>query len=63
MKMTTNEEIDIDFLISLVKARPVLWDKNTVIYHDRVKSKSAWLEICAELNPARKDERAFCKSF
>jgi hypothetical protein len=38
-------EFDID-LISLVEARPVLWDKTDDIYKDRNETKKAWREIC-----------------
>jgi len=32
-------EFDIDFLIFLVEARPVLWDKTDDIYKDRNETK------------------------
>ena len=32
-------EFDIDLLISLVEARPVLWDKTDDIYKDRNETK------------------------
>ena len=38
-------EFDID-LISLVEARPVLWDKTDDIYKDRIETKKAWREVC-----------------
>jgi len=38
-------EFDID-LISLVEARPVLWDKTGDIYKDRNEMKKAWKEVC-----------------
>jgi hypothetical protein len=39
-------EFEIDLLISLVKARPVLWDKADDIYKDRNETKKAWREVC-----------------
>jgi len=39
-------EFDIDLLISLVEARPVLWDKTYDIYKDRNEKKKAWREVC-----------------
>jgi hypothetical protein len=41
-----DSEFDIDLLISLVEARPVLWDKTDDIYKDRNKTKKAWRESC-----------------
>ena len=39
-------EFDVDLLISLVEARPVLWDKTDDIYKDRNETKKAWREVC-----------------
>jgi hypothetical protein len=39
-------EFDIDLLISLVEARPVLWDKTDDTYKDRNETKKAWREVC-----------------
>jgi hypothetical protein len=39
-------EFDIDLLISLVEARPVLWDKTDDIYKDRNETEKAWREVC-----------------
>jgi len=39
-------EFHIDLLISLVEARPVLWDKTDDTYKDRNKTKKAWREVC-----------------
>ena len=39
-------EFDIDLLISLVEARPVLWDKTDDIYEDRNERKKSWTEVC-----------------
>ena len=39
-------EFDIELVISLVEARPVLWDKTDDIYKDRNETKKAWREVC-----------------
>ncbi|XP_055938847.1 uncharacterized protein LOC129968703 [Argiope bruennichi] len=39
-------EIDTEFLIALVKERPILWDKTGGIYRDRHATRMAWKEIC-----------------
>jgi hypothetical protein len=41
-----NFEFDIDLLIFLLEARPVLWDKTDDIYNDRNETKKAWREVC-----------------
>jgi hypothetical protein len=42
-------EFDIELLIWLVEARPVLWDKTDDIYIDRIETKKAWKEVCTYL--------------
>jgi molybdenum cofactor biosynthesis enzyme MoaA len=59
-------EFDNDLLISLVEARPVLWDKTDVIYKDRNETKKAWREVCVSLQEdfeALRDvqKNAFCE--
>jgi len=39
-------EFDVGLFISLVEARPVLWDKMDDIYKDRNETKKARREIC-----------------
>jgi len=41
-------EFDSDFFITLVEARPMLWDKTDDIDKDRneTKRKKAWREVC-----------------
>ena len=39
-------EFDTDLLISLVEARPVLWNKTDDIYKDRNERKKEWSEVC-----------------
>jgi len=38
-------EFDTDLLISLVAARPVLWEKMDDICKERNKTKKAWREV------------------
>jgi len=38
-------KFDTDLLISLVEARPVLWDKTDDIYRDRNETKQARREV------------------
>jgi hypothetical protein len=42
-------EVDVEFLISLVEERPVLWDKTSEEYKDKNLTLAAWTEICAKL--------------
>lgn len=44
------ESIDNDILISLVEARPVLWDKSLDLFKDRNLTRDAWREVCCALN-------------
>jgi hypothetical protein len=39
-------EFDKELLISLVEARPVVWDKTDGIYKDKYEMKKAWIEVC-----------------
>jgi len=39
-------ELDIELLISLVDARPVLWDKKDDVCKDRIETKKARRDIC-----------------
>ena len=39
-------DFQIDLLISLVEASPVLWDKKDDIYKDRNETEKAWTEVC-----------------
>ncbi|CAG9829273.1 unnamed protein product [Diabrotica balteata] len=45
------EGVDEEVLISLVEAKPVIWDKTLEIYKDRNSTKKAWEEVCLALNP------------
>ncbi|XP_071580124.1 uncharacterized protein [Temnothorax nylanderi] len=50
VKMAKIDNFDIKFLITLVEARPVLWDKTFEEYKDKILTKNAWAEICKELH-------------
>jgi hypothetical protein len=43
-------QIDIELLISLIEARPVLWDKASDIYKDRDGTRKTWKEVCEGIN-------------
>lgn len=45
------EEINCEFLISLVQDRPVLWDKLHESYKVREQTRLAWVEIFKAMNP------------
>lgn len=42
--------IDSEILITLVEARPVLWDKSLESYKDRNMTRNGWNEVCIALN-------------
>ncbi|XP_047489225.1 uncharacterized protein LOC125039400 [Penaeus chinensis] len=44
------QELDVELLISLVKDRPVLWDKSLDEYKSRAETTAAWREVCNILN-------------
>lgn len=45
------EGIDAEVLITLIQAKPVLWDKSLDIYKDRIATKNAWGDVCLALKP------------
>lgn len=45
MTKTGDFDFDIELPISLVEARPLLWDKTDGIYNDSNETK-AWTEVC-----------------
>ncbi|KAG8303900.1 hypothetical protein J6590_107220 [Homalodisca vitripennis] len=60
------EFIDNDVLISLVQARPVLWDKTLASFKDRNLTRDAWREVCCALKDdfeamEEKEKNAFGK--
>lgn len=44
-------EVDLETLILLVEGRPVIWDKTTDDFKDRIKTRNAWEEIFVVLIP------------
>jgi len=44
------DDINTEMLISLVEARPALWNKTLDSYKDKTSKESAWREICTILN-------------
>jgi len=58
------DHIDTELLISLIEAKPVLWDKSLDIYKDRNNTRKAWEELFIELKSdynelENKDKNAF----
>ena len=57
-------EFDIELLMSLVEAGPMLWDKSNDIYKDRIETKKAWTEVCtclqAEFEALGDDKKERC---
>ena len=43
-------EFDVELLISLVGARPVLWNKTDGTCTDRIETKKVWRRVCAFLH-------------
>lgn len=44
--MSDTDAISVSQLISLVRERPVLWDRQREVYKNRKLTKKAWAEIC-----------------
>lgn len=40
------QEIDIDYLISLVQERPIIWDKSHEHYSDKFRKANEWAAVC-----------------
>ncbi|KAJ8884468.1 hypothetical protein PR048_016325 [Dryococelus australis] len=53
MKMA--QHINAEFLISLIEARLVLWDKTMNLFKDRIATRNVWCEVCLELKPDFED--------
>ncbi|XP_063382022.1 uncharacterized protein LOC134668507 [Cydia fagiglandana] len=49
--MVDESAIDNELLINLVEQKPVLWDKTTGLYKNRVATQAAWNEIMIALDP------------
>ncbi|XP_060806167.1 uncharacterized protein LOC132903035 [Amyelois transitella] len=44
-------EYDVDFLISLIEERPVLWDTSNEDYKNKFIKQDAWKDVCKSLYP------------
>ncbi|XP_039745385.1 uncharacterized protein LOC120635631 [Pararge aegeria] len=44
-------EYDVDFLISLIEERPVLWDTSNEDYKNKFIKQDAWKDVCKSLFP------------
>lgn len=40
------DELDIELFIEEVKKHPEIWDIAAEEYHDRIKKRGAWIDIC-----------------
>lgn len=43
------DRIDTELLISLVKLRPALWDRDVDAHRDRDQRSAAWRDVCRAL--------------
>ncbi|XP_063535718.1 uncharacterized protein LOC134745575 [Cydia strobilella] len=64
--MVDESSIDNELLINLVKLKPVLWDKTTELYKNRVATQAGWKEIMKAFDPTyetkeEKTRQAFAK--
>lgn len=48
--------IAVEQFIEAVRKRPVLWDKQSEDYKDRVLKKDGWLEVCQIMCPKFADK-------
>jgi len=44
------DDMNTEFLISLVEERPAVWDKTLNIYKGKTIKEKAWTDICSILN-------------
>ena len=44
-----NITIDNELLIHLIQERPMLWDKTSEVFKDRIVTRNAWHEVCQHL--------------
>lgn len=49
-------EYDIDFLISLIEERPVLWDTSDEHNKNKFNKQDAWKSVCESLFPNFQDK-------
>lgn len=51
VKIAIAENVDVDFLISLVEARLVLWDETKEGFREKHLKTDAWKEVCRIIFP------------
>ncbi|XP_072933750.1 uncharacterized protein [Epargyreus clarus] len=49
--MSTTEEVDIDFFITLVQEREIIWDKSHIDFKNKNLKTKAWEQISKDLFP------------
>jgi hypothetical protein len=54
-------EFDIELLLFLVGARPLLWVKTDDIYKDRIENKKIWKEVCIKTLKLYKFKKHICR--
>lgn len=47
---------DNDMFIDLVKKCPCIWNTALAEYHDKIKKRNAWEEVCCAMYPDFKDK-------
>lgn len=45
----SQQDIDIDFLISLVQERPIIWDKSHDHYRDKFRTANECAAVCKKI--------------
>ncbi|CAG5004989.1 unnamed protein product [Parnassius apollo] len=45
----SEQDIDIDFLVSLVQERPIIWDKSHEHYSDKFRKANEWVAVCKKI--------------
>jgi hypothetical protein len=50
-------QIEIELLISLIEARPILWNKARDIYKDRDGTRKVWKEVCEGIKESSVERR------
>lgn len=46
-----DETLDVDHLLTEIERRPVLWDKYSKSYSDRILKTRSWEEVCQKVIP------------
>ncbi|XP_074041217.1 uncharacterized protein [Leptinotarsa decemlineata] len=45
--MMDSSDFDADIFIEAIKSRPIIWNTTLPEYHDKIKKKDAWTEVCS----------------